>query len=350
MGATTTPTTFTDLYTDLLNRMRITLGTTAASTTNTNYARRYINQALHDLHIQQNWPWAERRDVILTHDEYTVGKLSIASTSRTTLEGNNTLWNTAVSGMGFNNIRAGGKVLVGGETEVYTITSVASDTSATLVTRYVGGQTTATAYAVAHSGYTYFEDEYALASDFFRLVDTRMFSDEMDIPIISSMEFNRRYPRNSQRGKPKVATIIELGPSASVALRPRVLFHPAPDAVYQIPYRYITGNLAVATDGTAAANLSADTDEPIVPLRYRHVLVAYAAWQWYRDLKDDQRAQEAEAAYSDLVRRLANDSTPQRDHPIIRVRRMRWLGGVAGPIRGVSRRGAGGASFDELRE
>jgi len=91
--------------------------------------------------------------------------------------------------------------------------------------------------------------------------------------------------------------------------------------VYQIPYRYITTNLAVSSAGAGQANLSADADEPIVPLRYRHVLVLYAAYQWYRDRKDDARSSEAQADYVDLVKRMANDSDPQRDRPRFRTNR-----------------------------
>lgn len=350
MSATTTPQTFGDLYSSLLNRMRVTLGTATPSTSNLAYAKSYINESLHDLHIGQNWWWAERPGLLLTHDTYSTGSVSIASTSRTTLEGNSTLWNTSVSGMGYNNLRVGGKLQAGSEGEIYLVSAVASDTSATLDSRYVGGQTTATAYALAHSSYTYYEDEYALASDFWRLVDVRFFSSEWNIPILPRQEFRRRYPRNNTPGKPQVATIIELGPSGSVALRPRVVLHPYPDAVYQIPYRYITVNLAVSSAGVGAENLSADADEPIVPLRYRHVLVPYAATKWFRYLKDDERAQAADAEYVDLFRRMANDAEPERDRPVIRPKRAAYWAGTTGPGRKMRGFYTTGSEFDELRD
>lgn len=357
MGATTTPITFSDLYTDLLNRVRNTLGTAAGTTANTNYARRYINQANHDLHIQQNWWWAEREAMILTHDDYTTGSVSVASTARTTLEGSNTLWTTAVSGMGFNRTRAGGKIRIGGENDVYVVQTVGSGTSITLQSRYVGGQATATAYALSYGSYTYYEDEYALATDFFRTVDVRLFSSNAPIDLLGSQEFFRQYPRNYQTGRPRVATVIERGklPSyaagaASTDWEPRVVFHPSPDAVYSIPYRYITRNLSVSTDGSTAPNMSADTDEPIIPVRYRYVLVLYGLTQWYRDLKDDQKAQLAEQQYVDLVRRIANDSNPQRDHPIFRPRRSQYLATTAGPYRFGRRRYSADTRFDEIRD
>ena len=352
MSATTTDQTFQDCYAALLNRVRVTLGSGRRSTTNLNYAKHLINEALHDLHIQQNWWWAERDAVLLTHDTYTTGRVSIASTARTTLEGSSgTLWNTAVSGMGFNNLRVGSKIVLGGEVEVYTVSGVTSDTAATLESRYIGGQTTATAYALAYGTYTIFEDEYALASDFWRLVDARTFSQAMNLPVVGKQEFYREFPRNSVPGIPKIATLIELGPSGDVNLRPRVLLAPPPNDVYQIPYRYLTSNLAISSAGAGATNLSADADEPIVPLRYRHVLVAYAAKRWFLYLKDDARSQEAESEYVDLVKRMANDSDPQRDHPVLRPRRAQYLQSVAGPYWRVGRsRYSADTRFDELRD
>jgi len=338
------PTTFAELYSDLLNRMR---ADTTASGMSETLAKRYLNVALHDVHIQQNWPWAERESVLITRPPYTTGSVSIATTARTTLAGTNTLWNTAVSGMGFNNMNAGGKIYLAGG-EVYKINSVSSDTSATLASRFTQSLDTASDYALSYSSYTYFEDEYALAADFFRLIDARQFSDVAAIQCLGSQEFYRRFPRNATRsGTPTHATIIELGPSGSTDWRPRVVFHPYPDDAHSIPYRYVTRYLAVSSTGTAQTELSADTDEPIVPVRYRHILLAYASFIWYRDQKDDQRSQEAYQEYVDGVKRIAGDTSPQRDFPrLVPVRRR------AQPFfsRRASSRFTTGTSFDELRE
>ena len=346
MSSTTTPQTFSDLYTDVLNSVRTNSSEAAAIV----IAKRLVNKALHDVHLVQNWSWAERSAFILTHAPYTAGSISIASTARTTLEGTGTLWNTTVSGMGFTNARVGGK-LAFGDNDVYVLSSITSDTAAAISSRYVGSIATATAYALAYGAYTYYEDEYALASDFFRLVDTRNFSTAMPIEVLGRQEFYRRYPRNSTTGKPVTCTILELGPSASVDPRPRVIFHPPPDEVYSLPYRYITSNLAVSAAGVAAANLSSDTDEPIIPLRYRHVLVFYAVAQWYRDRKDDERAGPANQEYVDLVKRMANDSEPQRDHPRFASPRALYHAGVAGPRRWPRRGGySSGTAWDQLRD
>lgn len=337
MSSTTAPQTFLDLYTDLLNRMRAD----ATTATQIVLAKRYINIANQDVHVQQNWPWAERRTVLQTHAPYTTGTVSIALAARTTVTGVSTLWNTTVTGMGFTNARAGGRMVFAGALDPYVVDSVSADTTLTLTDRWLGDT------ALSGATYTYYEDEYALATDFFRMVDARQFTDILNIPIIGRQEFYRRFPRNALAGTPSVCTLIELGPSTSVAERPRVVFHPYPDASINIPYRYITKYLAVTTGGVGGTDLSSDTDEPIIPLRYRHVLILYAAMQWYRDRKDDQRSQEVGAEYVDLVKRMSGDSNPERDRPRFVPARSRYplMLGRRGQARYTT-----GSAWDEMRE
>lgn len=301
MGTTQQVTTFLDLYTELLNAVR----EATTVTTTSDIAKRYINRSLHDMHIDSDFPWATRRDTLLTHATYTTGTVTITQ-GATAVTGASTLWNTANT-FAQNNARVGGKLTING-TDIYNVTAVGSDTAITIGERFVAAD-------VSASGYTYYEDEYALASDFWQPVDKRQFTDALSIELIGPREFYRRYPRNSTTGTPKVATLIELGPSGSVTGRPRIIFHPVPSVAMLVPYRYLTSNLAVSSAGVAAANLSADTDEPIVPLRYRHAIVLHALAFWYRDRKDDTRSQEARGEYVDLVRRIRQDTQPTDDRP-----------------------------------
>lgn len=345
MSTTGQPTIFSELYTSLLNDVRA--DTTSGGMAET-LAKRTLNISLHDMHIQQNWPWAERTDTIITRPPYRTGSISILASARTTLVGTNSLWNTAVSGMGFNNFNVGGKVRLAGDDEVYKVSAIASDTSASFASRYVQSLTTASAYALAYSDYTYFEDEYTLAADFWRLVDLRQFSDVMPIEVLGSQDFYKRFSRNANRsGTPTKCTIIELGPQSSTDWQPRVVFHPYPDDAHSIPYRYMTRYLAVTAAGVAQVEMSSDTDEPIVPKRYRHILLSYAKSLWYRDQKDDSRSQEAYQEYVDGVKRIAGDSSPQRDFPRITPARMRQQPFFA---RNSSSRFVTGTNWDEMRE
>jgi hypothetical protein len=335
MAAGTQVTTLADLRTDLLERLREQTGVSATNT----IADRFINIGLHDMHISPGGmlPWALRRGVLITHAPYTTGTATVAAATRTTVTGASTAWNTAVTGFGFNNTRIGGKMQFSGQSEIYEVSAVGSDTSITLASLYTGD-------AISGSSYAYFEDEYALASDFLRFADLRLFSSDWNIPLIGQMEFRRLFVRNDTRSKPNVATQIQIAFSGSTAARPRVVLYPVPDNEYSIPYDYVTSNLAVTAGGTEQTQLTNDTDEPIVPLRARHAIVFNALYHWYRDRKDDAtRAEMAKAEYIDLMRRILGDTNIGQDRPRIIPYRLSGRRAVLG-------RFDVGDRFDELRD
>lgn len=297
MSSTSQYTDFSDLYTGLLNAVRSDTSVTAT----VDQAKRYINTALYDMHLgfEYKFPWAERRAVLVTQPEYNTGTVTITQGS-TSLTGSGTAWNTNNS-FGVANMRVGGKISLAGGSEVYEITAIGSDTTATL------GHTF-TQEDLSGADYLYFEDEYALASDFLRPVDQQLFSSDIPIELIDRNYFRRRFVRNYITGRPTVATILDLPASGNTTPVRKIRLHRPPEKAYSIPYTYITSNLVVQSDGTAAATLSSDTDEPIVPIRYRHAIVLHALYHWYRDKRDDQRSLEVKGEYTDLMLRLLQDA------------------------------------------
>jgi len=338
VSSTTQYTTFSDLYTALQVAARVTTGVTATET----IAKRLINAALHDMHIGTDYrfPWAERSALLRTQAEYTTGTVT-ATKGSTTLTGSSTLWNTN-NDFTVKNMRANGKVRIAGGLTPYTITAIGSDTSATLSTAFVETTTSGATYV-------YYEDEYDLATDFLRPVDLQRFSDQVPIDLVGRTEFRRRYPANSTTGRPSVATLIDAAPSGNTTPVRRVRFHPPPSTNLIIPYTYITGYLAVSSTGVAAANLSGDTDEPIVPLRYRGAIFYHALAAWYRDRKDDTRAGEAKAEYTDLMVRLMSDVEVGANRPQIRPRVSSYVRSARRPWSGGSgRRYDTGGRFDRM--
>ena len=339
MSATSQVTDLNDLRTEVISAVREQSGVTSIN----NVVDRYINRALHDIHINPGniVPWAIRSGTLTTHATYTTGTASITiATSRTAVTGASTAWNTAVTGYSFNNVRARGKIVFSGELDVYSVASVSGNTALVLGENYIGTSN------LSAASYTYFEDEYVLASDFLRPVDLRSFSTELNISLIGAADFRRTYPRNAITGPPKVATTIQLAFSGSTTPRLRVVFHPAPEKIYLIPYDYVTSNLAVSTAGAEQAQLSAATDEPIIPLRYRHLIVYRALADWYREQMDDKRSGAANVMFIDLMARVKGDTTIGQDRP----RFMPWVSwvGATHPRRRGSR-WASGTWFDQLR-
>lgn len=312
MSTSTEPITFSDLQSDFLARIGA-----SSNSTSTAMAKKQINIALVNMHNNpgSKFPWAERRGVLITHAPYSTGTVDIAAATRTTVSGTTTLWNTAVTGFGFNNARIGGKMTFSGLTEVYEVSAIGSDTAITLSSVYTGDALTAATYQ-------YFEDEYALAADFLRFVDLRKFSDEMNIPLIGRSEFRRSFPRNDITGKPRVATTYTLDFSGSTTPVVKVVLHPYPDDEYSIPYWYVSSYLGVTSAGTRQRNLSGDTDEPIVPREKRYGITLYALFEYYRDYKDDiQRAQECYREYQVLMGRFLNDDDRGADKARFMVRK-----------------------------
>lgn len=328
--------TLADLRRDFQFRLREVEGVTVTN----NASDRFLNIALHDIHTAPGEvvPWAVRRGVIQTHAPYSTGTVAIALSTRTTVTGTSTEWDTAVTGMGFNNAQVGGKLTFAGASDVYTVSAVGSDTSITLSDRFIGSS------ALSGESYSYFEDEYALASDYFSIVDARTFSISWGIPFIGPQEFYRQFPKNTVTGRPKIATLIQLEFSSSTTPQHRVIFSPVPDQIYMIPYHFITSNLAVSAAGALQVDMDADTDEPIIPVRYRALIVLHALFNWYRDRKADDRATEAKAEYVDLFRRVKRHSQVGQDHPRFQPVSYFERGGMVG-----RRRFQTGSEWDELK-
>ena len=200
-----------------------------------------------------------------------------------------------------NNARTSGKLSFGGG-DIYTISAVGGAGTITMNQRYVAG-----ADLAAGSSYTYFEDEYALPSDFLKPIDYQCFSQALNIPIVGRNDFRRMYPAPRMSGTPTVATILDKAFTTTSTQPMSVQFYPYPSTNLLIPYTYVTKNLAVSSVGVEATSMSADTDEPALPVRYRNALVSFAIAKWYRDKKDDVRADAANNDYMTEVTRVVSD-------------------------------------------
>lgn len=341
MSATESPRTFSDLYTALLNAMRAQTGVTATD----QQAKRYINIGLQDMHMsyREKFPWAERQDILRTQAEYTTGTITITQGS-TTLTGSSTVW-TTTNAFGVANARAGGKVLLGGQSIPYEVSAVGGAGTITLATRYIGEDLSADTYI-------YFEDEYDLATDFMRPLDQQNFDTSRSVALLGRNEFRMRYPNPTTRGKPFVATIIDKAPvSGGTTLRRRVKFWRPPDDYYLLPYSYITKYLAMSSTGTAQESLSADADEPIVPFQYRYAIVLKAKALWFSDRKDDvARAQAANAEYVDYILRVVQDHEIGSNRPQMRPRLGGYISRARRPWRGGTGRYDINGRFDRMED
>lgn len=337
---TTQPKDFSDLYTSLLNRVREQ--TTATATIS--QAKQYINTALQDMHIGygERFPWCERSARLTTIAPYSTGTVSISQGS-VTLTGTSTLWATT-NAFGVANARNTGKMAINGTPVIYEVSAVGGAGTITLGERYVGT-------TVTNGTYVYFEDEYDLSADFLRPLDTQFFDSRADIKIIDRTTFRRNYPANSVTGKPVAACIVDRAFVSNTTPVRRVAFYRPPDAAYSIPYNFVTNKLVVTSAGVAAQSLSADTDEPIVPFQFRHIIVLHALYNWYRDKKDDARSQEAKQEFVDLMLRTTGDTEVGERRPRIQPRMSNYRNNARAPYRsGVRSAHTLGSRFDRMEQ
>jgi hypothetical protein len=274
-------------------------------------AKRYINTALMDIHIGfgERFPWAERQARLTTMAPYAIGTLSIAK-GATAVAGIGTAW-SSLNSFGIPNVRPTGKLVINGTSTVYEIAnSPIGATSLTLASPYVDA-------SVVNGTYLYFEDEYDLDADFLRPMDMQFFDSAHSIGIIDRNRFRRQYPKNSVTGKPIVACLFDRAFVGNTTPVRRVAFFRPPAANYSIPYAFVTNKLAISSAGQPQTSLNLDTDEPIVPLQYRHAIVTQALYVWYRDKKDDTRSAETKQDFVDLMLRIAGDTEVGERRPYI---------------------------------
>lgn len=328
MSSTESPRDFADLYTALINRVRENTGDTATVVV----AKRSINEGLVDFHLGHDYKmrWAEVRANLYTHANYSTGTVTVTSNSAT-VTGASTAWQDT-DNLGRDNVRAPGKIKFSGSSNIYRVQSVASSTSLTLADAYPGDTEAGVAY-------NYWEDEYQLPNDFLRPVSWHNFSDEINLELLPRDRFRQWTRNNRTTGTPRFASIFDVGYDDAIATDTTryqyVALSPPPFKIIQIPYWYVTNQLAVTSSGVEAEMLVNDDDEPRVPYRYRQGIVLNALWQWYRDRRDDQRSQEAFQQYDQWLGRTLGDgdigAKRPRVRPDIRMYRGRsrrpWSGG-----------------------
>lgn len=326
MASGTIPATFSELYTDLSNRVKLQTGITATQ----DQAKRYIDIANHEIYIgaSEKLPWAKRQATITTHPEYRTGTVAVTVGS-TTVTGTSTLWTTTNS-YGQANARAGGKIVFAGRHEVYRVTAVGGAGSLTISPAFIGTTDSETTYR-------YFEDEYAVATDFLRPYFTKDLDGSGEVPLIGDRDFEMRFPRNSNTSsRILAATMVDFAVSGNTTpIRKLRIGPPSRDAAL-IPYTYITSYIATSSAGAEKVSLTADADEPIIPRRYRVVLVLHALYNWYRDQKDDGRSQEAKLEFEQKRAEMVGDQEIGQQRTSVAPR-----AGYVGRARRPYRRGAG---------
>ena len=320
MSATTQFTTFADLYNGLLKAMR----TDSNNTATLEQAKRYINTAHSDMHVgfAEKVPWAIR-------------DFSVASRTFASILGTISLSDTVFDGpLGITSrdyeINNADLVNIPTDTKMVAVTSA---------TGYDNGregsvkQTDVTPVDPQPlRGYTdefvdiyqigdvvrFYQDDINMPSDFMRLAGNQIRIGTRDLELTGRIDFRHQFAGRIELGRPHTATLIDSWDNDGLGLaRRKIRLFPIPDVAERIYITYVTKNIVVGAS-THQTFFSADADEPIMPVRYRHAIFFHALYHWYRDRKDDTRSQEAKAEYVEIMSRIVNDTESGQSHMSIR--------------------------------
>lgn len=303
MSSTTQFTTFVDLYEGLLKAIR---SDRAASAT-VEQAKRYINTALSDLHVgfAEKVPWALRDFSFSTTTTFTTTVSAVGSNVTNTP---NSIVTTT-----YDFANADLNAFIIGQKLAVTSTVVDANTGIegevrTATSANPGVVSTTALGLVVDDAIRIYQDEIIMPNDFMRLAGNTVKLGVRDIPVMGRVEFRHRFAGDFTVNRPQFITMIDTTDAISGLDNRKLRLFPIPNTVERGHLTYVTNLLVVATNGTWQQEFSADTDVPIIPLRYRHVLFYHALYNWYRDRKDDVRSQEAKAEYIEILNRVTNDT------------------------------------------
>lgn len=344
MSDTTQFKTFSDLYNGLLKAIRSDRGNSET----VEQAKRYINTALSDIHIgfAEKVPWALRDYSFSTKSTFTD---EVEAVGAITIEAPNSVSYTSYD----LNPGLAGTYEVGDKVAV--TSSVTGDSVG--LEGYVRNAPGGAVVNIYQTGIEIndkirvYQDEIEMPTDFMRLAGNIIKIGSRDIPLMGRVEFRHRFAGDYSVNRPKFATVVDSTDVVSGLDNRKLKLFPIPNAIERAHITYVTKLLVTAADGTWQQEFSADTDEPIVPVRYRHAIFYHALSNWYRDRKDDVRSQEAKAEYVEIMNRITSDTESGQSTMSLSANRRPYRRKANRPYstgRGGSRRYDFGR-FDELR-
>lgn len=160
--------------------------------------------------------WLRGEDGLVTSAGYSTGTVTVTQSSAT-VTGASTVWTTGTNVLARDAFNRG----QGGFLRVLTVDSA---TSLTLTSPYPD----ATASTVT---YTTYRDQYALPTDFLRLVSVREIDAAYELPIVTRGEWVRRWHGDYTTGRPRECFLAEATDSLT-STGQYLQLHPMPDAVY----------------------------------------------------------------------------------------------------------------------
>ena len=234
-----------------------------------------LNDVLEEICQAHNYSWLYGNSSFITTKPYSDGTVAVTEGSKT-VTGSSTTFTSAMVGR---------KFYCGNAT--YEIGAFVSTTEITLSTNYAGD---------TGSGLTYkiYQDEYSLASDVEDVLSLRQENYPQRLEKRDIEYMDKYYPQRTSFGYPSMYSPV--GYDSTYYMK--IAVYPIPNQARNIYYRY----------KKRVTEMSADSDTPIIPLRYRWVLFRGAVLSAAESLDMPDIAREYERKYErGLARIIAAD-------------------------------------------
>lgn len=213
---------------------------------------RWVNEAYQDVHSRYDWPWAVDREIVQTVIDKTAGTVDVASGA------------TAVSGTSTAFVAGdvGSFIQFSSSDDWYKITAWTSATSITIEAPYVGTS------ALDDGTYTLRKVFYQCSSSVERILSIKQALSPRKVELAPLRMLEQGVPFSEDEGSALLYALHNINSSGIVQF---VLF-PNPDEVFNLEMR-VKNKLT---------ELSANTDSPVIPVKWHWILVEGALEKGFR--------------------------------------------------------------------
>ena len=241
----------------------------------------WINQAYQHVSGLYGWPWLVKQGTLVTSADITTGTVSItagdtaltfSSAPAASVAGNWMIQFTSVSD------------------DWYDIaTHTAASTSAVLASTFNGTSNLSGASYILRKVY------YSLPSDLDRIISIRQMRTDFSLIPVDIRYLDKALPDPDVTGIPTNYALFGLDSSNYW----KMTVYPTPNAAMNLLVRYYK----------KITELSATTDEPILPTKFHNAIVHCALYLYGYQYIDDTRQQESKKAFEQLIEDMKQNSS-----------------------------------------
>lgn len=212
-----------------------------------------------------NWPWLMKHSTFQTTADITTGTVSVTAGSTTVT------FSSAPTSSVANDYMI--KFPTTSDDWYYISSHTAASTTATMSVGFTGSSN------ISGASYILRRVFYSMASDVDRVDDMRQTITDRKLEPIDIRTFDRLIPDPTFTGTPVYYSLLGVDSSNNW----RLALYPTPNATINMQLRYYQ----------RITELSADSDSPVIPLKWQSALVFGALAMYGHDFIDDSRVKDA---------------------------------------------------------